>query len=80
MTHLGAKPFHLRGNRLNLAAMDSVMACSIELGESLGPNLAKEYDKLKENKRFLEFVTHNTSDNVAVTGRFKKVHSAFGSK
>ena len=80
VTQLGAKPFHLRSNRLNLAAMDSVMACSIELGESLGPNLAEEYDQLKKEMDFLEFVTHNTSDYVAVTGRFKKVHSAFGSK
>ena len=79
-SNLGPKPFHLRNNRLNLAALDSVVACSVEVGESLTTDLAKGYDELKEDLDYVEFVTHNTSDNVAVSGRFEKVHSAFSSE
>ena len=75
---LGDRPFHLRNNRLNLAALDSVVACTVELGEGLGSNIAKEYERLKVDKDFTEFVTHNTSDNAAVNGRFHLVYSAFG--
>ena len=76
VSQLGEKPFHLRG-RLNLGALDSVMACTIELGDSLKPQIVDEYARLRENDAFLASVTHNTSHTLEVHQRFNLVHSAF---
>ncbi|MDE2844225.1 MAG: DUF262 domain-containing protein [Chloroflexota bacterium] len=75
-SQLGEKPFHLRG-RLNLGALDSVMACAIELGESLKEQIKEEYATLRENDEFLAAVTHDTSHTTEVKQRFNLVHSAF---
>ena len=75
VSQLGQKPFHLRG-RLNLGALDSVMACAIELGDSLRAEISGEYASLCENDKFLEAVTHNTSHTAEVRQRFSLVHSA----
>ena len=75
---LGEKPFHL-GQRLNLAAMDSVMACSVELADSLKTDLGSEYKSLLADDTFMKAVTHNTSDYAVVQKRFELVHSAFSS-
>ena len=76
-SELGEKPFHLR-QRLNLAAMDSVMACAVELSESLGEDFGSAYNHLLDDETFMEAVTHNTSDSAVLTQRFQLVHSAFG--
>ncbi len=73
---LGEKPFHLR-QRLNLAAMDSVMACSVELTDSLKTDLGSEYKSLLADETFMKAVTHNTSDYAVVQKRFELVHSAY---
>ena len=67
---LGEKPFHLR-QRLNLAALDAVMACSLEMINSITPDISSAYCQLQENDAFMESVTHNTSDVSAVQQRFK---------
>ena len=67
---LGEKPFHLR-QRLNLAAMDSVMACSVELTDSLKTDLGSEYKSLLADETFMKAVTHNTSDYAVVQKRFE---------
>ncbi len=74
-TALGDKPFHLR-HRLNLAALDVVMASSFELLDSMDSDLAYIYEQLQENDRFMETVTHNTSDVAAVQERFKLTQQA----
>ena len=76
VSQLGEKPFHLRG-RLNLGALDSVLACAIELGESLKPDISNEYAKLRNNDTFTNSVTHNTSHTLEVKQRFQLVHSEF---
>ncbi len=78
LSQLGKKPFHLRG-RLNLGALDSIMACAVELGASLKPNLAGEYSSLQNNEGFIAAVTHNTSHALEVKKRFTLVHSSFRS-
>lgn len=78
-SQLGAQPFHLRG-RLNLAALDAVMACAMELSESLKPDLGGAYEKLRDNSDFMAAVTHNTSHTLEVQKRFQLVHSTFGSQ
>ena len=78
VSQLGEKPFHLRGP-LNFGALDSVLACAMELGESLKPEIAGEYAKLRNNDTFMESVTLNTSHTLEVQQRFQLVHSAFSS-
>lgn len=74
---LGEKPFHLRG-RLNLAALDSVMAGLLGLDVSYESDIRYGYDGLLADETFIEAVTHSTSDNTVVRRRFELVHSAFG--
>ncbi len=76
---LGEKPFHLR-QRINLAALDAIMACAVELGELMHRNLADAYGDLKNNSVFMETVTYNTSDASVVQQRMELVHNAVGSK
>lgn len=75
ISQLGEKPFHLRG-RLNLGALDSVVACAMEIGDSLNPGIGEEYSRLKNNAEFLDAVTHNTSHTAEVHQRFNLVYSA----
>ena len=49
---LPERPFHLR-QRLNLAALDALMACSVEFVDSLTPDLASAYKWLQIDKGFL---------------------------
>lgn len=70
-------PFHLR-QRLNLAALDAVMACAMELGDSLKSNLGAAYAELQVARDFVAAVTHNTSHTLEVQQRFNLVHSRFG--
>ena len=74
---LGEKPFHLRG-RLNLAALDSIMAGLVKLDVYCKPDIRSGYDGLLVDETFIEAVTHSTSDNAVVRRRFEMVHSAFG--
>lgn len=74
---LGERPFHLR-QRINLAALDSVMATAVEAVDSLVPDLNSAYVELKADPDFDETVTHNTSDTTVVKQRLALVQSAFG--
>ena len=74
---LGDKPFHLR-NRLNLAALDAVMACVIELGQVETANIQAAYDKLQSDPEFMETVTYNTSDTAVVLQRFAQARASIG--
>ncbi len=58
---LGERPFHLR-QRLNLAALDAVMAYSVELVDSLHSGMSSAYQQLQKNKDFMGTVTYNTCD------------------
>ena len=77
-TQLGKKPFHLR-QRLNLAALDAVMACSFEMSGSLNSDMSSVYQQLQNNDCFIETVTHNTSDVSAVQQRFRLTRRALSS-
>ena len=74
---LGERPFHLR-QRINLAALDSVMATAVEAVDSLAPDLNSAYVELKADPDFDETVSHNTSDTTVVKHRLALVQSAFG--
>ena len=74
---LGDKPFHLYGP-LNLAALDAVMACAMELGDSLNSDLGAAYAELQSNPDFIAAVKQNTSHALEVRQRFELAHSAFG--
>ena len=75
-SNLGDKPFHLYGP-LNLAALDAVLACAIELGDSLKSDLGAAYVELQSDQDFVAAVKKNTSHTQEVQQRFKLVHSAF---
>ena len=75
---LGERPFHLR-QRLNLAALDAVMACSVELVDSLESDIGVAYRQLKQDDNFMETVTYNTSDASVLQQRFQLTHCAFTS-
>ena len=72
---LGEKPFHLR-QRLNLAALDAVMVCSVELADLLKPDLKSAHQELINNPRYIEAVTRSTSDVSAIKERFELARSA----
>lgn len=72
---LGAKPFHLR-QRLNLAALDAVMACSIESIDSLRSDLLVAFQELLNSPHFIEAVTYNTSDASVLSERFELARGA----
>lgn len=75
---LEERPFHLR-QRLNLAALDAVMACSVELADSLNLGIGEAYADLLTDETFMNAVTYNTSHTLEVQQRFQLVHSAFSS-
>ena len=74
---LGDKPFHLR-QRINLAALDSVMATAVEAGGSIQQDWANAFEGLKNNSNFAYTVTYNTSDTSVVHQRIELVRQAFG--
>ena len=74
--NLGEKPFHLR-QRLNPAALDAVvMVCFVEQADSLKPNLKSAHQELIRNHRYIEAVTHSTSDVSVIKERFELARSA----
>lgn len=72
-TELGEKPFHLR-QRLNLAALDAVMGCLMESTVSLKPDLKGAHQELINNPKYLETITHSTSDVAMIRQRFGLAH------
>lgn len=75
---LETRPFHLR-QRLNLAVMDVIMACSIELIDSLDTDIGIAFEQLREDDAFIDSVSYNTSDVSSVQQRFNLTHNAFAS-
>jgi hypothetical protein len=68
---LGEKPFHLRG-RLNYAVMDSCLVMAYEAVAKRIEDFTSRYEKLVANTEYIENVTLNTSDEKALSTRFKK--------
>jgi len=74
--NLGEKPFHLR-QRLNPAALDAVvMVCFVEQADSLKPNLKSAHRELISDPRYIEAVTHSTSDVSVIRERFELARNA----
>jgi uncharacterized protein with ParB-like and HNH nuclease domain len=70
---LGDKPFHLRGP-LNISALDSVMSILIENFVDIEKiDLSRKYFMLKENSKFIEYTSMNTTDTKTVRDRFNLV-------
>lgn len=66
---LGERPFHLRG-RLNVAALDSVMAVALNHGVQDEGRFRTNYDTLRANAAFIDSTAHDTSDASVVKQRF----------
>jgi hypothetical protein len=67
---LGEKPFHLRG-RLNLAAMDSVLAALEAVPIGLEGDLPDRFASLLDDSDYRDAIYFNTSDVVVVRKRFE---------
>jgi hypothetical protein len=67
---LPTKPFHLRGGRLNVSALDSVLATMITNRAKLRIDLADQYAELRKDKKFDDATYYSTSDVVVVKDRF----------
>ncbi len=68
----GEKPFHLRG-RLNVSALDSVMCVLIESFDNLSSLERSDFDKLLQDKEFIEHTSINTTDTKTVKDRINVV-------
>ena len=71
--HLGEKPFNLRGP-LNVSALDSVFCIIIENLEKINiAALADNFERLKNDDKFIESTSINTTDTKTVLERFEVV-------
>jgi hypothetical protein len=73
--NLPAKPFHLRGGRLNVSALDAVLATLINNAGRIPKDLAERYVKLKADKTFDQSTFFSTSDVAVVKDRFNLAKS-----
>ncbi|MFO1239943.1 MAG: DUF262 domain-containing protein [Sphingomonadaceae bacterium] len=69
LSHLGEKPFHLRG-RLNYGALDSIMSAA--LADVAPDNLHERFVKLLQDELYNQAITYNTSDESVVETRLAK--------
>jgi len=73
--NLPERPFQIR-TRVNLAAVDSVMATVGKVPDARLAGLAERYEALKADADYERAVTYNTSDVEAVKTRFEKAEHA----
>ena len=69
LVNVGEKPFHIR-NRLNYAVMDSTMYCVCKAVDRDIKGLKGKFTRMLRDEDYVEFVTHNTSDEKIVKERF----------
>ena len=67
----GDKPFHIRGGRLNVSALDSVLATMIAHRHKLHKKLAERYSELLKDKKYDAATFYGTSDVSVVRERFE---------
>lgn len=65
------KPFNLRGGRLNVSALDSVLSTILVYHGNLRDDLGVKYAELKANKGFDDSTFYGTSDVTVVKQRFE---------
>jgi hypothetical protein len=70
LEQLGEKPFHLRG-RLNLGLMDCTLSTLCSYPDKSNKKLQQDFRTMLKDPRFLEAVTHSTSDASVVLERFR---------
>lgn len=73
--YLPEKPFHLRGGRLNVSALDSVLATILMNRRKIPANLGTRYSDLVKDEKFNEATLYSTSDVAVVKERFKAAKS-----
>jgi hypothetical protein len=73
ISELPANPFHLRGGRLNVSALDSVLSTMIMNRARLRNDLNVQYNELRKDKNFNDATYYSTSDVVVVKERFDAV-------
>lgn len=71
VTRLPEKPFHLRGGRLNVSALDSVLVTILTNPAKLKADLGEAYKSLRDDKKFEEATYYGTSDVAVIKQRFE---------
>lgn len=69
VSHLGSKPFHIRGP-LNSSALDAVFATLLRAKGKFPDDLLTRYQTLKKDTEFSEMTFYSTSDLSVVKRRF----------
>jgi Protein of unknown function DUF262 len=69
---LPSSPFNLRGGRLNVSALDSILATMISSRHKLVNNLGESVQNLRLNKSFDDATFYGTSDVSVVKERFNQ--------
>lgn len=67
------KPFHLRGGRLNVSALDSILATFIANPKRIQSDLTSAYESLRADSKFDNATYYGTSDVSVVKDRFEAV-------
>lgn len=67
---LPLKPFHLRGGRLNVSALDAVLATLITNSTRIPKDLRERYIRLKADEKFDQSTYFSTSDVAVLRDRF----------
>lgn len=70
VSNLPDKPFHLRGGRLNVSALDAVLCTLIIYGHKVRDDLKSGYNDLRLYKEFDDATFYGTSDVAMVRQRF----------
>jgi len=70
VSSLGEKPFHIRGGRLNVSALDSVMATVVANRTKVRKDFSAQYAKLLKDEKFDQATFYGTSDVAVVKERF----------
>ena len=65
---LGERPFHLRAG-LNAAAFDAVFVAFAQHKKAVPKDIAQRFKILKQDGKFIEWVTSGTTDENAIRGR-----------
>jgi uncharacterized protein with ParB-like and HNH nuclease domain len=74
---LGAKPFNIKGGRINASALDAVLGTLCSIADRIPENLAERYEALKADQDFVETLSVSTSDTAVVRRRLVAVKRHF---
>lgn len=73
VSQIGRTPFHLKGSRINVSALDGVLGTLCSAADRIPNNLAERYENLKRDADFTETLSVSTSDDAVVKRRIAAI-------